>query len=295
MRKIISPAALIALLVIASPSFAQELAPPRSGGQKRFLSVADSLEAAPLDPQLRTERAWAMLWLINAPDVSVTACLDPLGGMSIKSFSHGSEIIAQYTLSMAAFIIRHPKSSNDSAAQQIAGVESALKAYQVMRTAEPSDKSPPLERLLEAQRNGELTSAVRTAYLRCNSNPDTVSSPTNPTTTAIVWDQIWDEPGIAVFYADRSNISGAGGVRSITTRARYQEPLPEGYISERIRVEDFDCQRHRSRVRRSMIFGKDGRAPQTVEWTAEEASWTATEAGSLGRKKESVACDATSD
>jgi hypothetical protein len=71
--------------------------------------VTQSLEAAPLDPRLRAERAWAMQWLIDAPDVSVTACLDPLGGMSIRSFDHGDEIIAQYTLSMAAFIIKHPE------------------------------------------------------------------------------------------------------------------------------------------------------------------------------------------
>jgi hypothetical protein len=235
-----------------------------------------------------------MQWLINAPDVSVTACLDPLGGMSIKSFDHSTDIIAQYTLSMAVFIIRHPELKNDVTAQQIAGVESALRAYEVMRDANASPKSPPLENLLETQRRGELPNAVRKAYLQCDAQPNAEQSSTNASAEAVAWEKIWDQPGVAIFYADRNSIAGTNGVRSLTTKARYREPLPEGYISERIRVEEFDCRQHRSRVRRSIIFGNDGRAPQMVEWTAEEAGWTGTEAGSLGGTKESLACAANS-
>jgi hypothetical protein len=290
MKTYLLPALLIASVVVANASFAQESAVSFSADQRRFLSVAQSLETAPLDPRSRADRAWAMQWLIDAPDVSVTACLDPLGGIAIKDADHSSDLIAQYTLSMAAFIIKHPNLKNDVAAQQIAGVESALKAYQVMRGANASSKSQPLENLLEAQRRGELSSVVRKAYLQCDAQEASTVVPGD----AAAWKEIWDQPGVATFYADLNSITGSNGFRSLTTKAQYREPLPEGYISMRIRVEEFDCRRHRSRPRRSVIFGNDGRRPETIEWTAKKAVWTDTEAGSLGGTKESLACKDTS-
>jgi hypothetical protein len=113
----------------------------------------------------------AMQWLIDAPDVSATACLKPLSGMFINSFDHSTKIIAQYTLRMAAFIIRHPERKNDVAAQQIAGLESALRAYEVMRHTNALAKSPSLEALLEEERRGDLPGAVRKAYLQCSIHP----------------------------------------------------------------------------------------------------------------------------
>ena len=54
-----------------------------------------------------------MQWLIDAPDVTVNACLEPLGGLSAKGYAHFAEIVAQYTLAMAAFIIENPGKAND--------------------------------------------------------------------------------------------------------------------------------------------------------------------------------------
>jgi hypothetical protein len=168
MRIAALPAALLALLICATPAFAQADAHSSPEDRQRFVALAHNLEQAPLSPALRDDRSWAMRWLIDAPDVTVTVCAGQLGGMLKKDYAHSAEIIAQYSIAMAAFIIENPGKANDPDAQQLAGVESALNAYRAMRIAQPGDKSPALEKLLGMQSRGELPDFVRKAYLHCS-------------------------------------------------------------------------------------------------------------------------------
>lgn len=163
------PAILLAFLVWAAPAFAQTTAHSSPEDRQRFVSVVQRLEHAPLDPSLQDDRAWAVRWLTDAPDVSVEACLDPLGGVSEKDYAHAPAIVVHYMIAMAAFIIENPAKANDPDAQQLAGVEGALNAYRAMRIARPNDKSAALEKLLEMQSRGELSGFVRKAYHRCMS------------------------------------------------------------------------------------------------------------------------------
>jgi hypothetical protein len=162
------PTVLLALLVCAAPAFAQTDAHSSPEDRQRFVSIVQNLERAPLNPGLRGDRKWALQWLMDAPDVSVNVCLDPLGGVSDKNYVHAPEIVVQYTLAMAAFILENPGKPDSPDAQQLAGVEGALNAYRSMRTAQPDDKSPALEKLLGMQSRGELPGFVRKAYLHCS-------------------------------------------------------------------------------------------------------------------------------
>jgi hypothetical protein len=148
---------------VAAPPSAQLLSKDR----ERFVSITRKLQEAPLDPMLQSDRQWAMQWLIDAPDVSVNACLTPLGGASMTKYSHSAEIVAQYTFAMAALVIQRPEAASDHQAQQLAGVEGALKAYRSMLDAEPTVKSIELDKLLEMQKRGELPDLVRKSLSRC--------------------------------------------------------------------------------------------------------------------------------
>ncbi|MEZ0242393.1 MAG: hypothetical protein ACAH11_03390 [Sphingomonas sp.] len=157
-------AAFFALLVCAMPALAQTSSPE---DRQRFVTIVHNLERTPLDPGLRADRSWAIKWLTDAPDVSVTICADVLGGVPSKDYAHSPEILVQYMLGMGAFAIENPGKADDADAQQLAGVESALKAYGVMRTMEPDKKSPALEKLLALQMRGELPGFVQKAFRTC--------------------------------------------------------------------------------------------------------------------------------
>lgn len=107
---------------------------------------------------------------------------------------------------------------------------------------------------------------------------------------AIKWDEIWDQPGVATIYVDPASVSGSNDLRSITTRTVYKNALPDGYIAECIRTEEFDCVRHRSRIRQVTIIANDARPPQTVNWTAGKSTWQSSEPETLGAKKYEIAC-----
>ena len=79
------------------PSTAQERA--------RFVSIAQRLEQAPLDPDLRPELQWALRWLIEVPDVNVSVCTAPLGEFMKKKYKYSPEIVTQLTFSSGRFLI----------------------------------------------------------------------------------------------------------------------------------------------------------------------------------------------
>jgi hypothetical protein len=167
MRLLAAPVLIASLLACATSVMAQSNAQSSPEDRKRFVSITQKLQEAPLDPLLLADRQWAMQWLTEAPDVSVSACLTPLGGASLTKYSHSTEIIAQYTFSMAALIIQHPEAANDVEAQQIAGVEGGLNAYRSMLQMEPGARSIALDKLLELKKRGELSGFVRQSTSRC--------------------------------------------------------------------------------------------------------------------------------
>lgn len=283
-------AALLGFLSCATSTIAAAQTQSLAEDQKRFVSVVQNLEIAPLDPELQHDRAWAIQWLTDTPDISVNVCLEPIGGVSGKAYAGAPNIIVQYMLGMGAFIIKNPEKQNDPDAQQLAGVESALRAYQSMRTAQPLAISSMLEKLVEVQKRGELPGFVHDAYLRCLSKGAKEVAPASAPATPVMWEQIWDQPNVAVIYVDRASITGSGNLRSLATRTVYKMPIPEGYIAERVRVEQFDCARHRSRIRSVTIVTSDGRTPQTIDWAAGKSDWENIERDSLGAAKNSIAC-----
>ena len=116
----------LALIFGLVPAVAQDAASSASD-RARFVSITRSLEEAPLQPNAREDRAWALGWLTEAPDVSVNVCLGSLGGLD-EGYPYAGEIMLQYVFAMAVLVIEHPEMANDANAQQVAGVSGALKA-----------------------------------------------------------------------------------------------------------------------------------------------------------------------
>lgn len=135
--------------------------------RQRFLSIAQKLEKSPLDRSLHADRAWAMTWLIDAPDVSVTVCADALGGRSEFNYAYFQEILTQYSYSMAASVIEHPEMSKEPVALQIAGLEGAVSAYSAILRSKPRAHSAHLDKMIELQKRNELPQFASKALTTC--------------------------------------------------------------------------------------------------------------------------------
>ena len=74
---------LAALLVFSAVCVAgqrqEQRGPSTPEERSRFVSIAHKFEANPLDPALAKDREWAILWLIQVPDLHVKMCTDLLG------------------------------------------------------------------------------------------------------------------------------------------------------------------------------------------------------------------------
>jgi hypothetical protein len=160
MRKIL---AVITLALVAITAAAQDAkrGPSTPEEQERFVKFVHRSEAAPLDESLRSETKWAIVWLVEVPDVHVSVCTAPLGDFMKKKYKFSPEIVTQVMFSSGAFVIEHPDKAGDMVAQYLAGVEGALKAYNAILITKPDAHSKPLDDLLQKQSQGQLADYVR--------------------------------------------------------------------------------------------------------------------------------------
>jgi hypothetical protein len=170
MQKIIdlSLAILLTLSAIAVAQKQEQRGPSTPEERSRFVSIAHKFEANPLDPALAKDREWAILWLIQVPDIHTKMCTDVLGAAYNKEkYSHAPEITAQMLLSSGAFVIENPEKVKDDKAQYVAAAEGVLKAYQAILKTEPDAKSKALDGLLQKQSEGKLAEFVRDSAKKC--------------------------------------------------------------------------------------------------------------------------------
>lgn len=158
--------AIAAAVLFAPASGSAPVSSPED--RQRFVSVTRSLEQSPLEPALKADREWALAWLTDAPDVTVTVCDDAMGGVVQSDYPYAGEILLQNMFAMAVHLIQHPEAASDANAQQLAGAEGAVNAYRSILRTKPAAKSPALEILLQAQSKGRLSDFTREAWIRCS-------------------------------------------------------------------------------------------------------------------------------
>ena len=166
-RQLIGGLALgLALVFGVAPATAAD-AHSSSEDRARFVSITQKLAEAPLQSGAREDLAWALQWLIEAPDVSVHVCANFFGGV-YKNYPYAGEIVLAYTFSMAALVIEQPESTTDPKAQQVAGLMGALKTYRSILRDKPEARSAALDSLLEVQARSELPVFIRKAWAGCS-------------------------------------------------------------------------------------------------------------------------------
>ena len=150
------------LFALVTPSFGQSKRGPSTPEERtKALASIDDLEANPLGPNAKEERRWLTIWLIEVPDIHVTFCTDLLPDEPKKDKLDSNAIWTQMMFSSARYAIQHDGGSGDSPAQQLAGVEGALKVYEAILAQKPEDREAGLDAMLKRRADGTLGDWVK--------------------------------------------------------------------------------------------------------------------------------------
>lgn len=148
---------LISILSMARP--AQGAQDDDKNAPGTLIKSARFLEVKPFDKEAKKVRSWAVNWVIATDKVTVTICTALLTGIDDK-YKYSSEILAQYTIGMAAFKLANPDQAADEDAAQQAGVDSALTSYEAMVQQQPKAKNAFMDMLIAKRADGSLAKWV---------------------------------------------------------------------------------------------------------------------------------------
>ena len=160
----------ISIIVAASVLIASgtSMAKPKASTPEeraKAVSLAHDLEAQPISDDAVEKRRWLVKWYEKVPDITVTVC-DLLGPFPNDDHPFFSQVLAQSMFSGGAFMIEHPNQANDQVVVQTAGVEGALKVYEVFVKAMPESRVPFLDDMLKKRDEGTLHAYMRDAVAK---------------------------------------------------------------------------------------------------------------------------------
>jgi hypothetical protein len=154
-------AALLGCALLAAPvsAIAAGRGPSTPEERKQALEYIQHFEADPLNPSLKSEIQWLTIWMIQVPDVHVNLCtiLDlPKGNKKDSQTLFTAMFFAQIK-----FALQHLEMQADHLAEYQAGVEGALRVYEVLLKANPKDRQPFLDDLIQRRDAGTLPQWVK--------------------------------------------------------------------------------------------------------------------------------------
>ncbi len=153
---------------LAAPALAAERGPSTAAERRRAVEITRRLERAPLAAKANADRIWLLKWINDIPDIVVRTCAGLLDGLPADDGGKfGRKLFAQSMFGMTAYMIEHPAKRNDWVAVQTAGIESTLKAYEVLVKAKPAMRWEELDRLLSVRDQGRLAELVEAQLEGC--------------------------------------------------------------------------------------------------------------------------------
>jgi hypothetical protein len=135
----------------------------KSSDKETLIKAAQILEAQPFQDKAKDFRTWAMRYVIETDDVSITICSQMFSAVMDKKNKYADELLAQYSIGMAAFKLSNSDTAKDENSAQLAGMESMLKAYENMLKEKPKAKFQALDNLISMRNKGELKKFIEDA------------------------------------------------------------------------------------------------------------------------------------
>jgi len=121
----------------------------------RFVALVRSLERDPLAENTNSIRQQLRDWAMEVPDIRFKVCPGLLGD-AVGNYRYSGEVTLQVMLSGAALTIEDPGRARDDARVYTAGVEGALRTYEVLMTSTSDAHSAVLDDLVEMRERGDL-------------------------------------------------------------------------------------------------------------------------------------------
>jgi hypothetical protein len=159
MRTIFAAVVGCALLSQSMTLKAADRGPSTPEERKQALENIHAWMADPLGPNAKDQFGYVLKLVADVPDITVHICtiLDkqPKGNKQDASVLFGAAMMAQ-----TAFVIEHPESKDDRAAEYQAGVEGALRVYELLLQTRPKDRQAYLDDLLAKRTAGTLAQYI---------------------------------------------------------------------------------------------------------------------------------------
>jgi len=134
----------------------------------KVIELTKSLEQDPLNENAEANRRWLRQWIADVPDIRFNVCNNLLGHALTDNYPYSREVNMQVLFSGAAFTLEHQDKARDDIAVYNAGLEGALRVYEVLLRAKPDAKLAFLDDLVAKRNQGQLVVYVaKEAKERC--------------------------------------------------------------------------------------------------------------------------------
>lgn len=157
MKKLAIIFALLFVAVSAQTAFAQS---QKEKDRAAFITNAKILEKKPFDPNAAAAREWGFKWVVDTDEVTIGLCTETMKLIPEKKNKFKGELLMQFTFGMAVYQLENPDKKSDEVASAVAGLESALRAYEAMVAQNEKAKNSELDALLVKRNNNELRALV---------------------------------------------------------------------------------------------------------------------------------------
>jgi hypothetical membrane protein len=163
---LVAGAAFLVHALQAPPAEARGPSTPEE--RAKAVGLARWLEQDPLAENAAAKRQWLREWIVEVPDIHFAVCADLLGHALGDGYPYSREVDEQVLFSGAAFTIEHRNEARDRVAIYSAGVEGALRAYEVLLKSRPDARSAFLDDLVAKRDRGGLADHVaERAKVKC--------------------------------------------------------------------------------------------------------------------------------
>jgi hypothetical protein len=127
--------------------------------KENVIAAARALETSPLSSETSKLAERALKWTVETTVVSLVACGNTFTLFSDPKNKDARSLMTMgYMIGMAAYKIQNPTKDENSI--QLAGLETALKAYEAALKEKPKMKSERADALLAQRSKGELAATV---------------------------------------------------------------------------------------------------------------------------------------